>query len=299
LSLNITVRFLFILIIASATLQNAAAQDKRSYQFIEPNVSIRYDSNFFAVSQRFSNTYYGTESYQFKVKPDSDAIVEMSAGYFESKITRSTQDSLTKLIMHEINQKVGDSVQLFLDTSITRTRDFSCFRFVGKELGSSESSTTIIAIHVFDHGISQIIYGAHTKTEVKDEYGIVSDLIAGIRVYSKMEIDKEESRIRNSYHVVVYPQKSNMPRNAPSLKSFVGIVTTREKLHDQLQQVEIDNGSSKEIFTNVTPQGISFNCYDKKTGLTKKTGNLVLLNSFGKKVKLPFSFTYVNSGPLR
>lgn len=44
---------------------NLSAQKHNAYKFIEPNISVSYDSNYFKIEKRYSNTYYETEAYDF------------------------------------------------------------------------------------------------------------------------------------------------------------------------------------------------------------------------------------------
>ena len=42
-----------------------------TFKFIEPNISVSYDSNYFKLSQRYSNTFYETEAYDFRYQLDT------------------------------------------------------------------------------------------------------------------------------------------------------------------------------------------------------------------------------------
>ena len=80
-------------------------------------------------------------------------------------------------------------------------------------------------------------------------------------------------------------------------KTFVGIVKINEKLQHTIKEVRIHgNGTSKFI---PLPNGnIPIICDDIINGNIIKNGEVILLNSFGKCVKIPFTFSYLNKSKI-
>ena len=48
-----------------------SGQAPNTYKFIEPNISLSFDSNYFKITNRYSNETYGKESYDFLYGSDS------------------------------------------------------------------------------------------------------------------------------------------------------------------------------------------------------------------------------------
>src|SRR6187402_1131839 len=67
-----------------------------SYKFIEPNISVSYDSNVLKITQRYSNTFYKTESYDFSYQGDTakKALIHISASNPTEYPPKKQRDSL-------------------------------------------------------------------------------------------------------------------------------------------------------------------------------------------------------------
>jgi hypothetical protein len=75
----------------------------------------------------------------------------------------------------------------------------------------------------------------------------------------------------------------------------LGIVTVNETLQHKVKEVSLElNNNAKEIFPADENGRVYIVCTDKEKGIVEKKGELIMINSFGKKVKIPFSFKYNN-----
>jgi hypothetical protein len=74
----------------------------------------------------------------------------------------------------------------------------------------------------------------------------------------------------------------------------VGIVKVKEPLQHKLKQVLVYRNGVEEAFEPQNDANIYIATNDKTKGEVKIKCKLVVLNSFGKKVKIPFEFKYTN-----
>jgi len=81
-------------------------------------------------------------------------------------------------------------------------------------------------------------------------------------------------------------------------KTYIGVVSINQKLEHKISEVRLNNSLGQEIFSPNEKAQVIISSNDSDKGNVIKSGELVLVNSFGKKVSLPFTFTYVNKGPL-
>lgn len=79
-------------------------------------------------------------------------------------------------------------------------------------------------------------------------------------------------------------------------KTYLGIVSIKEPLENKISEVRLTGSAGQEIFAANENGEVPILSNDKEKGTITKKGELILLNSFGKKVKLPFSFSYINKG---
>jgi len=74
---------IILTIISILTAGSLAAQNSNGYLFIEPNISLKYDSALLKQKDRYTNPVYGTESYGFayNAADRSRSSVQISTGY--------------------------------------------------------------------------------------------------------------------------------------------------------------------------------------------------------------------------
>jgi len=275
------------------------AQKTNAYQFIEPNISINYDSNHFKVGERYSNTFYETEAYDFNfIKNHSNNTrIHIEASYPTSNVPSiAYQDSFIQSKIGEIIKMDGREITLIdYDKKVRNINDVLCVGFVISDNKTKQNSTTIICNHITDNDMTQINYIASNSKNLDSNYAILQEFITGFNSYSAIAIAKEDSIIKSIYTVTINPTKDTIDNFKWRNNVYLGIVSTKEPLRHKIKEVRLQmNSYSKEIFTPATDSGVPIICQDKTKGTIKKEGELVLLNSFGKTVKLPFSFTYEN-----
>jgi hypothetical protein len=81
-------------------------------------------------------------------------------------------------------------------------------------------------------------------------------------------------------------------------KTYIGVVSINQKLEHKISEVRLNSSLGQEIFSPNESGQVPILSNDTEKGNITKEGQLILLNAFGKKVKLPFTFTYTNKGTL-
>ena len=307
----LSVRILFfVLIFYSCTngqnsLQNTAKAGQsdsvpNSIKFIEPNISVLYDSAFFKVTQRYSNTFYETESYDFSYQGDSTkkATIHIKADHPIKYPPKQERDSLILAGIDEIKKTVNDTFSIAnIDNQIRDINGFSCVGFVGYDKISKRYSTLIGCYHFSDMDNTEVSY-ISKGNDLEMEYQILMSFLSGFNSYSQREIDHEDSLIKSKYTVVITPATMVIDNFKYRPKTYIGVVSINQKLEHKISEVRLNNSLGQEIFSPSESGQVPILSNDNEKGNITKEGQLILLNAFGKKVKLPFTFTYINKGTL-
>jgi len=271
-----------------------------SYKFIEPNISVSYDSNFFKITQRYSNTFYNTESYEFSYErdPAKNATIHINADHPIEYPPKKERDSLMLAGIQEIKSTVNDTFSIVnIDKQIRDINGFSCVGLVGYDKLSKKYSTLIEGYHFSVKDNTEVRYISRGH-DLEMEYQILTSFLSGINSYSQSEIDNEDSLIKSKYTVAVTPTTTVIDNFKYRPMTFVGVVSVNQKLEHKISEVSLSGSLGQEIFSPNESGQVPILTNDGEKGSITKRGDLVLLNSFGKKVKLPFTFTYINKGRL-
>ena len=288
-----TALFSLLLLLVSA---NIFAQ-KKAYKFIEPNISISYDSNRFQITHRYSNSVYETESYDFEFKPDTvnKVNINISANNPINFPPRKTRDSIMLLGLSEIKNMENDSFAIVsYDKQVRDINGFGCLGFVGYDKTHKEYATLISCFHFSPNDYTELKYTSANRNNLDADYELLKNFLSDFKTYSEADITNEENLIKSKYTVIVLPEKTTTNDLQHRPKTFIGIVKTKEKLGNTIKEVRLTNDFGKEIFSPEPNGSVPIICNDKEKGKLVKRGELVLLNSFGKSVKIPFTFSYDN-----
>lgn len=271
-----------------------------TYKFIEPNISVSYDSNFFKITQRYSNTFYETESYDFSYQGDTakKATIHIKAGHPVEYPPKKERDSLILAGIEEIKNTVNDTFSIAnIDKQIRDINDFSCVGLVGYDKRNKKYSTLIECYHFSDNDNTEVIY-VSKGNDLEMEYQLLTTFLSGINSHSQKEMDTEDSLIKNKYTVAVTPTTTVIDNFKYRPMTYIGVVAVNQKLEHKISEVRLNGSLGQEIFSPNESGQVPILSNDSEKGTITKNGELVLFNSFGKKVKLPFTFTYNNKGKL-
>jgi hypothetical protein len=296
---NHILTFLLSLIFVLST-ANLFGQKPNAYKFIEPNISISYDSNRYQITNHYSNTTYETASYDFEYKPDTvnKVNINIKADHPIHFPPRKTLDSLILLGLADIKEMQNDSFALANHDQLVRDiNGFACLGFVVHDKITGKYTTVIGGSHLSDNDNTEVKFLSANKNDLEADYEILKDFLNGFKTYTKAEIAEEDRLIKNKYAIITLPTNTVSDKFQGRPMTFTGIVKTKTKLLHNIKEVRLTNDYGQEIFLPNPDGTVSIISYDKEKGEIIKEATLVLLNSFGKNVLLPFTFTYINNGP--
>lgn len=287
------------LLLFSILARNVWGQTPNTYKFIEPNISISYDSNLFKISERYSNSFYETEAYDFTYQADTlnRVRIHLEANQVGEHQPMSVVDSKMLSGIKELKTMDNDSIKVVsVDESPRHIQGFSLLGFVGYDKVNKQYGTLITGYHFSDNDKTEIQYSSNNRNDLVKEYEILKTFLSDFKSYSKEQISEEDAVIKSKYTVLVRPTKTQIDNFRFRKKTYLGIVSVKQPLQHQVAEVRLKTSLGEEIFSPDDHGQVMIMCLDEKKGTIVKKGELVVLNSFGKQLKLPFTFSYVNNG---
>lgn len=274
---------------------------QNSYKFIEPNISISYDSNYFKIGTRYSNTFYETEAYDFSCNGDKKRNVRLhiKADHPIQYPSKPTRDSLFRQQLNEIKDFDVDTFAFKIITKeLKEINNFNCFGYVAFDKKSKQYGTVINCYNFSPDDYTEVRLSSKGK-DLDEEFMTLTSFLNGFRSYSKDTIAKEDSIIKHKYTVLITSTNTKSDVFKFSPMTYSGIASIKEKLEHRVSEVRLTISiGGQQIFSPDETGQVPITSRDDEKGEVIKNGEFVLLNSFGKKVKLPFTFTYTNKGPL-
>jgi len=292
---SITVLILTLLLMS----QLGFGQGSNVYTFIEPNVSVAYDSNYFKVGQRYSNTFYETEGYDFSYLRDTanKVRIHINANHGTRTIPKHLQDSILLVNIKYLQGIKNDSFEVvYVDTVIKSINGFSLAGFVGYDKINKQYGAMIGGFHISSNDLTEVTYRSENRNNLEEEYQVLNSFLQNFKSYSTLEMEKEDSLLKARYTVLVTPTTTVADNFTYRKKTYSGTVSVKEPLAHKVAEVRLATSLGLEIFTPDAKGMVPIISYDEQRGLVVKKGDLILLNSFGKKVKVPFTFSYENHG---
>ncbi len=127
----------------------------------------------------------------------------------------------------------------------------------------------------------------------KDEK-VLTSIIDGITTYTRKDIELENSSLASMYKITV--DSIARPIDMPSYfkRTFFGKVIVKSTLNNRVKEVSVSSEYGSQIFKPQHDGQIILDCNDSKKGYIEKECELIILNSFGKQVRIPFNFSYIN-----
>lgn len=138
------------------------------------------------------------------------------------------------------------------------------------------------------------------QKNINAEFKFINQFLENYKYYTEEEIKREDSLMKAMYTVMIVPENNVPDSFLHRGYTFLGKVFIKERLLHKLHRVEINIMGYKNSWTIFEPDKENkVIVYDSDTAKNAKImGNVVLINSFGKKVKLPFEYNYIISDEL-
>jgi len=297
---------LILYILALFTIHTSYGQKTNAYQFIEPNISVEYDSSFLKVS----NIYGDNNAFDFKGRfknIDYKNVIIHIQPY--SVYGEAVKEYVNNIVMDALNEYInghylkGDRIpslrqNLYVDhgDSLPRQiKNFLCRGFVMYDTIKAIYRSIIKCYRKTDEELIKIELNSEDKNLDKN-YRILTHFIDGIKSYSKEKIEEEDSILKHKYNITIMPRKA-LPEEFKFCHScepsFLGLLKIEPNITNKIKGYIIRYPSLQ--YWNPQPHApLRFTCFDKQKGLIKKEGELIIYNSFGKTVTIPFTFSYIN-----
>lgn len=270
-----------------------AAQNSNGYLFIEPNISLKYDSALLKQKDRYTNPVYGTETYGFLYNaPDrTRSSVQISTGLPPKNADQRYQDSVANALIKQMNRYAGDSIAIKAARPF-RYKSFQGYGFITMNKKRKESTIVYSCTRFFDDGFCKIYYLSADKNAItgfdKDSL-VITGLIDGIEGYSKQDFEKEAELLKQKYTIVV--DSIGRPQGFSSIEAnYFAMLKVKGKLENTIQSADFGYQQFFPDYKNEVL--IYFN--DTEKGLIEKKGDLIMLTKVGKQIRLPFKFSYYN-----
>jgi hypothetical protein len=276
---------------------NCSAQLTNSYKFIEPNISISYDTSQIKFTENYYNSFYNTEGVDFTFYKDTGtkSVIHATAQHPLTEVPDLYFiDSVMLDGMKQIQDGLPKGVRVVThDSTIQHINTFSCAGFVMYDSKNKAYGTTITCNHLSNDDMTEVRYKSFADTSLKTGYIRLEKFLAGFKTYSLKDIQKEEDQIRKTYTVTI-KKPGNIPNEIKLLPhTFAGLVQITPKPTHMIFGVLIKVGNhTEQLFKPDKENNLYITCRNENEGLIHNEGKVVFLNSFGKKVEMPFSFEY-------
>jgi hypothetical protein len=304
--------FYLILFLQVGSWQKLKAQQHNAYQFIEPNIAISYDSNYFKAANRYSNSFYKTEAYDFTLKNDNNSATRIHIKpelNDASHITESMLDSFLRTQVKEFKKlKSKNYLILTCDTIPIKINGFTCLGSIVSDKNKKHFVASISCTHISQNDLTEVTYTSLGDTSLKKDYSILEKFLSGFVSYRPQQIATHDSLVKADFKITLTQTQKQRIDTTVSVEG--GITHYFIKKYDYEAIVKVTSPSIsaykvKEVRVKISSNGfrfftplqnedvlISYN--DPKKGMVSGSGEVVLANTLDKDVIIPFTFSYSN-----
>lgn len=265
-------------------------------QFLEPNVSITYDSTRFKPYKRDAFTFrVQGEQTEIKVSP---GLPEKAPSIDDKKITKLAElEDYYKNTIDRLKKNPG-SFSLSGDPVIAYERKplkigaFRGFSFVTESKSDKKHYTQIFAGHLSTNDYTSIHLRTFEQKPVANQYAILTEFLKGFTSYSAAELSTHEADMQKKYTVVVSKAEAVPASLQQRAKEYIALVRTKEPMLDQIKEVYISVDGYAEVFSPNEKGEIYIATKSNKKGMIQRSGRLIVISPIGKHISIPFSFQY-------
>ncbi|MGC4100276.1 hypothetical protein [Ferruginibacter sp.] len=293
--------------------QNLKAQQYNAYQFVEPNIAISYDSNYFKLGERYSNSFYKTEAYDFTLKNDKTSKTrihikpETNNGQY---ITEAMLDSLMQAGTKDFkNVKSKDFSILSYDTAPSKINGFLCMGVILIDKNKKLAISTITCNHISPNDMTTLTYTSRGNSSLKNDYLILTKFLAGFISYSPQQIATHDSLVKAGFEISVTQTQKQHTDTTKSVKSGMTEYHIENYNYEALikvkslsvsaykvkeVRVKLKTLNGYQVFDLSKNGDATITYYDADKGLISGSGEVIVTNLLDKDVAIPFTFSYTN-----
>lgn len=268
------------------------AQQNNAYLFVEPNVSLKYDSSILHFNTRIPHPIHGTEGYAFTYDfPERlSTAVQVNTALPVKTADKRFRDSVNAAIIKQINRYAGDSITVKVFHPINY-KGFEGYSYITFHKRTGESHIAFACNQYYPDGVCKFYYMSASATTI-DKFEVdsqkVCKLLDNIASYSKAELAAEEKTMQQRYTITV--DSIGKPQGFNLNATYYGMVKIHGKLENVVKSVDL---GYQQFFPDYKNEILLY-ITDLNKGRIDKTAELILLTKAGKEVRLPFTFGYYN-----
>lgn len=265
-------------------------------QFLEPNVSITYDSTRFKPYKRDAFTFrVQGEQTEIKVMPglpEKAPVVDNQKPTNLSELEDYYRNTIDKLKKNPNSFSLSGNPIIEYDRKFKKIGAFRGFSFVEEGKSDKKRYAQIFASHLSDNDYTPIHLRSFEQKAVDIQYQILTEFLKGFKSYSAAELATHEADIRKKYTVVVSKAETVPASLQRRAKEYIALVRTKEPMQDKIKEVYISVDGYAEVFSPNEKGEIYIATKSNKKGMIERTGRLIVISPIGKHISIPFSFQY-------
>lgn len=277
------------------------AQKYNAHVFISPNVSVSYDTLIFRTGKTFGSPSYEGQSQEFNtaLKDSIKRIIYVSPVSTYENFAASFQDSVMLASISYLTKKAGnDTIRLMETSHLFHWNGFSCLgfsTFVSADTASGYANL-FQCLKTFKGGLCQITYIASEKqpTSLKTDSVLLVQLLSGIKDHTPDDYKKEDEWIKR--RTKVWVNRMSKPLTETQKRwgiSYYGELYVKPAKNRKIKEIHVRDGHGYRLYRQKSGNSpVLIEISEKKHGKCQGAGKVILYDSLGKEVEVPFKFTY-------
>ncbi len=265
-------------------------------QFLEPNISITYDTTRFKPYKRDIFTFrVQGEQTEIKLSP---GLPEKAPSIDNKKTTNLSEledyykNTIDRLKKDPGSFSLSGNPVIEYERKPIKIGAFRGFSFVEEGKSDKKRYTQIFAGHLSANDYTSVHLRTFEQKPVTNQYAILTEFLKGFKSYSAAELSTHEADIRKKYTVVVSKVETVPVSLQQRAKEYIALVRTKEPMQDKIKEVYISVDGYAEVFSPNEKGEIYIATKSNKKGMIERTGRLIVISPIGKHISIPFSFQY-------
>ncbi len=265
-------------------------------QFLEPNISITYDTTRFKPYKRDIFTFrVQGEQTEIKVSP---GLPERAPSIDNKKTTNLSEledyykNTIERLKKNPGSFSLSGNPVIEYDRKPQKIGVFRGFSFVEEGKSDKKRYAQIFAGHLSANDYTSIHLRTFEQQPVTNQYQILTEFLKGFKSYSASELSEHVANIQKKYTVVVSKAETIPTSLQQRAKEYIAQVSTREPMQDKIKEVYLSVDGYAEVFSPNEKGEIYIATKSNKKGMIERTGRLIVISPIGKHISIPFSFQY-------
>lgn len=273
---------------------DANCQSQNLISFLEPNLAIKYDSNYFKQTSYFTNDTYHRQSLSF---------LHVSKSIGKSSIMLSCWPKGSGLEIKNIDSSLISSEQIasrrapeIAIVSANKVQTINNFRYLVTIIKSRTepwAGVIIRAVRVDDQGTCELVYTS-TKTQTadyKNDLALVKDFLGDIIFLSKDQIKIEDSIVRATTIISFDSSKvgsKNLEIRDDAVFGKINVSLPKDYLLKELHIADPNLESSYRVIYPDSPTQMSISIPKLDRPSSQRLCELIVESKLKRPIRIPF-----------